>query len=464
MTLGRLKWLAIVAPLGFLAAMWGLLHSVLLPLHHFPAVLAVLGVTVAGVSLFAFGVFEVVNRLERQILEQRDELRQRTQELKAVLAVGRAASSSLELGELLDAAMDAILEVTRTDAAEVWLREEPGELVLARHRGVDADAFAERTRLRDGEGLPGLAATEGAPIVVHDLPHECRFVRPQILERGFRTYCALPLRHREEIVGVLGVASKDPDKLSGERELRLLVGIGERVALAIANARLHERVLDGAVLEERMRIARELHDGLAQVLGYINTQTLAVKRLLATGRAEEARGELDAMEDAARDVYGDVREAILGLRMSLPRQGLVPALRGYLDEYAPMSGVQLSLEADERVELLELPPEVEIQLLRVVQEALANVRKHARATHAAVRLALADGELAIEIADDGQGFDPRLEAHTGWPRFGLQTMRERAQALGGRFAVESGPGAGTRVRVSLPVGRPGEVASAARAR
>jgi len=462
MTLGRLKWLAIVAPIGFLAAMWALLHSLLFDLHEFPGLLVVLVTAVLGIALFAFGVFEMVNRLERRIMEQNEELEQRTQELEAVLTVGREASSSLEPGELLDAAMDAILEVTRSDAAEVWLRSAPGELVLARHRGADEEAFAERTRLRDDEGLPGLAAARGTPIVVHDLPNDRRFVRPRVTELGFQTYCALPLRHRDETVGVLGVASRDPEKLCSERELRLLEGIGEAVAMAIANARLHERVLDGAVLEERIRIARELHDGLAQVLGYINAQTLAVKRLLATGRIDDARGELDAMESAARTTYRDVREAILGLRSSLPRQGLVPALRHYLDEYGSMAGAEISLDlvGEGELEGLELPPAVEIQLLRIVQEALANVRKHARAEHATVRLGLDDGALALEVADDGQGFDPGLEARTGWPRFGLQTMRERAQAVGGRFDVVSAPGRGTRVTVTLPVVRPGEVAGA----
>ncbi|MDH4101753.1 MAG: GAF domain-containing sensor histidine kinase [Thermoleophilia bacterium] len=463
MTLGQLKWLAIIVPIALLSGFWALLHSVFFELHEFPDVLFILGGTVAGTALFAFAVFAVVNRLEQRILVQNKELEQRTQELETLLTVGRAASSSLELGELLDAAMDAILEATKTDAAEVWLRSTPGELVLTRHRGADEDAFTERTRLRDGEGLPGLTAAQAATIVVHDLPNESRFVRPLIVERGFQTYCGLPLRHRDEIVGVLGVASKEPGRLSSDRDLRLLAGIGEAVALAIANARLHERVLDGAVLEERIRIARELHDGLAQVLGYINTQTLAVKRLLATGRAREARDELDAMERAARNVYGDVREAILGLRMSLPRQGLIPALRRYLEEYSPMSGVTLKLDAGEHAETLKLQPEVEIQLMRVVQEALANVRKHAHAAHATVRITVDDGILAIEVADDGQGFDPGLEARTGWPRFGLQTMRERVQAVGGRFEIESKPGAGTRLKVTLPAA-PEEVALASGAR
>lgn len=464
MTLGRLKWLAIVAPIGFLAAMWALLHSVLFGLHDFPGVVVILAVTITGIALFAFGVFAVISRFERQVIAQNEELEQRRHELEAVLTVGRAASSSLEPGELLDAAMDAILEVTKTDAAEVWLRSAPGELILARHRGIDAEAFAERTRLRDGEGLPGLTATAAAPVVVQDLPNDRRFVRPSVLERGFHTYCGLPLRHRGEIVGVLGVASKEPGKLSSERELRVLAGIGEGVALAIANARLHERVLDGAVLEERIRIARELHDGVAQVLGYIITQTLAVKRLLATGRAEDAMLELDAMEGAARSVYADVREAILGLRTSLPWHGLVPALRSYIEEYQGMSGARLGLDATPEVETVELRPEIEIQLMRIVQEALANVRKHSGAEQATVRLAVHAGVLSIDVADDGQGFELGHETRTGWPRFGLQTMRERAQAVGGTFEVESKHGSGTHVTVTVPVALRREAAHAPRAR
>src|SRR3972149_7219583 len=184
MTLGRLKWLAIVVPVALLSGVWARLPSVFFDFHKSPDVLFILGGTVAGTSLFAFAVFAVVNRLERRILVQNDELEQRAQELEALLTVGRAASSSLELGELLDAAMDAILEVTKTDAAGVWLRSAPGELVLVRHRGSDEEAFTEQTRLRDGEGLPGLTATAAAPVVVPALPNAGRFARARTTEPG----------------------------------------------------------------------------------------------------------------------------------------------------------------------------------------------------------------------------------------------------------------------------------------
>jgi len=463
MTLGRLKWLAIVLPTLFLTAVWVLLHDVAIELHRYPGILVLFGVTVLAVAVFAFGVFAVVNRLERRIVDQNQELEQRTSELEAVLAVGRAASSSLELQELLEASMDAILDVTSADIAEVWVRSSQGELTLARHRGLDGDAFAERTRFRIGEGLPGLTAATGEPVVVRDLARDPRVVRDALRTAEFEAYVGLPLRHRGEIVGALGVASRDAERLASGRELRLLEGIGERVALAIVNARLHEQVLDGAVLEERVRIARELHDGLAQVLGYINTQTQAVKRLLAVGRIDDGRAELDAMEEAARAVYADVREAIVGLRTSLPRQSLVPSLREYLEEFCAMAGVEGSLDVGENVGELELRPEVEIQALRIVQEALTNVRKHAAAVSVTVGVDLIDGALEVTVVDDGRGFDPAAAPRGRWPRFGLQTMRERAEAAGGRFVVESSPGAGTRVDVTIPVVAHAEVAHASRA-
>lgn len=377
-----------------------------------------------------------------------DKTRLRNQELAALLAVGQAASSSLHLADMLDEALDAILTVTSAEAAEVWLWD-GGELRLERLRGDQSEAFAERTRFRLGEGLPGVTAEAGRPVAVHDLVSDPRLLRRGVTELGFQTYFGLPLLRAGELVGVLGVAARDPDALRNPAEHRLLEGIGEQVAVAIENARLHARVLDGAVLEERERIARELHDGLAQVLGYVNTQTLAIKKLLATGRREEAERHVAEMEATAREVYTDVREAILGLRSA--RGALLPNLRQYVSEYGRMAGAELELEVDEAVERLRLQPSVEIQLVRIVQEALSNVRKHAEATRAAVRLGASERELTIEVEDDGRGFDRATPVRTGWPRFGLQIMRERAQAIGGTFDVASEPGRGTKVVVRVPL-------------
>jgi len=158
------------------------------------------------------------------------------------------------------------------------------------------------------------------------------------------------------------------------------------------------------------------------------------------------------MQGVARDLYGDVREGILGLRTG-PGDGLAAALRGYLDRYAEMSGLRVAFDVEPEAADARPAPAAEVQLMRVVQEALSNVRKHARARSVSVRFAREGGCLSVEIRDDGRGFDPTVRPSTGWPHFGLQTMRERAESVGGTLAVETTRGRGTRVTARVPVER-----------
>jgi len=382
---------------------------------------------------------------------------QRGHELAALLAVARAAAASIELPRLLDEALDAVLEGTSAETAELWLSDDAGNLTLACVRGVAASAFREVTRLAPGDGLPGVAAESGSLVTVHELGADPRFVRAAVVELGFQTYVALPLRHREAGVGVLAVASRKPDALSSTAEGRLLAGIAEQLALSIDNARLHQRVLDIAVIEERERIARELHDGVAQVLGYINTQTMAVRRLLEVNRADRAQHELSAMETAARDVYEDVREAILGLRaLSQLQSGLPDGLRTYASRFSEMAHLSVDIDVRGDLDGNVIPKAADIQIMRIVQEALTNVRKHAKAGAATVRLEKLDESFIVSITDDGEGFDPDILSTAGPPRFGLQSMRERAVGIGGTLKVRSAPGFGTTITVEIPAKSNGE--------
>ncbi len=382
-----------------------------------------------------------------------EEAQLRNRELRALLEVGKAVASSLDLDELLNRSLDTIIEVTSAEEAEIWLAGPEDHLTLGCHRGPHRESFLERTEFHLGEGIPGIVAKELEPIVVHDLASDPRFLRQRVVEEGFNTFCALPLRHQAKLVGVLTVAALSAEALKKPREIHLLEGIGERLAIAVENARLYQQVQDLAVLQERERIAREMHDGMAQLLGYINTQTIAVRKFLSDGRVEQARVELTKMEDTARDLYADVREGILGLRLaSMRHEGLLPALREYTERYMEMSGIFVEIEVPPEAEKSQLPPSVEIQLMRVVQEALTNVRKHSKASTVQVKFEPnGNDELLVIIADDGQGFEldrPRL---TGWPRFGLQTMRERAEAVGGALKIDSAAGKGTSVEIRVPL-------------
>ena len=221
-------------------------------------------------------------------------------------------------------------------------------------------------------------------------------------------------------------------------------------------SRLQNRITqdnrDSAVIQERERTAREMHDGMAQLLGYINTQTIAVRKLLSDNRFAEAHEELTKIENIARGLYADVREGILGLRIPADsRDGLVKTMREYAASYTEMSGIRIEIEAPAGIDLSDLSPSSEIQLTRIIQEALTNVRKHSKATNAVVTFARRANELCLNITDNGRGFDMTNLPPREWPRFGLQTMKERAQAVGGGFEIQTALGKGCNILVRVPL-------------
>jgi signal transduction histidine kinase len=213
---------------------------------------------------------------------------------------------------------------------------------------------------------------------------------------------------------------------------------------------IEQRNRDLAILEERDRLAREMHDGLAQILGYLNLKVLATEQMLSAGKTPQAREELQRMEKAVQGACADVREAILSLRTTIsPQKGLVPTLAEFLEQFSDQTGLKVEL-ASAKVEQLSLPLETQFQLLRIIQEALTNVRKHAQATQARVKIEEGPEWVTIKVEDNGQGFDPAPKDQKKGHRFGLQIMRERAEGIGGRLTVQSKPGQGTRIVVKVP--------------
>lgn len=380
-----------------------------------------------------------------------EQSQRQNQEMLAMMAVGRAANSSLDLDEVLVKALDTILDVSTAEAAEVWLMEDNQELVMRCHRGIHREAFLEHTRFMVGEGFPGIVAKTGEPVLAHDLASDPRLVRQRIAEAGFRTFYVLPLRHQDGRIDVLAVAARSEEALVEPGELRLLDGIGESMAVAIENARLHQQIGNIAILGERERIAREMHDGLAQVLAYINAQTSAISRHLADGRTEEAREEVIQLRDAAREVYADVREAILGLRIASAQPGHIwGSLQEYTEKFAVQTEIPVSWEGLDQAQLVSLESATETQLMRIIQEALTNVRKHAAASRVTLSIGAENGCLSVAVEDDGKGFDTADVGSDGQSRFGLHTMRERAESVGSTLHLESVIGVGTKVTVRVP--------------
>ncbi len=205
-----------------------------------------------------------------------------------------------------------------------------------------------------------------------------------------------------------------------------------------------------AIVEERERIARELHDGMAQLLGYINTKAMAVRLLLQKHQQKVAEEQLHQLEVAARDLFIDIREAILGLKTNTMEDiDLQTAIKDYSEQFSQLSGIPVEVRMNSGGGPIYIDPEVELQLIRIVQEALTNVRRHANATEATITLECNNGTLKLVIADDGIGMDSESPRDKGHPHFGLSTMQERAESIDADFKIVSVPNAGTRIEVRI---------------
>lgn len=405
---------------------------------------------------FAAGQLDEPLRLDRAdelgiLAHAFDTMRQRLRASLAEVAEWNR-SALLDPERVIALVVQKARDLAGADVAGLSLVEESSGDLTWRLLVGGSERFRQ-IRLQPGEGIAGYVVQTARPLVVDDWARPAAdrpATAPIVGLEGLRAVLAVPLQSGGRAFGMLMVAHRRPTPFPDD-QVALLASLADQAAVALENARLYAKVQYLAVLEERERIAREMHDGLGQVLGYVNTKTMAVARLLETGRLDEAREQVAQLEAAAKEVYADVREGVLSLRTSLgPGHGLLAALREYLAGFEQQSGIPTGLEAPDGDAALRLPLAAELQLLRIIQEALTNVRKHARASHAAVRFAVSDGVLQIVVEDDGQGFDPERVGREGWPRFGLQTMRERAEAISGVFAVESRLGEGTRIRVTIP--------------
>ncbi len=234
--------------------------------------------------------------------------------------------------------------------------------------------------------------------------------------------------------------------------METLASLANQATIALEHARLEARLRELAVVEERERIARELHDGIAQVLGYVNTKSQAIDGYLAGGHVAEARTQVAELGSAARAVYVDVREAILGLRSPIePGQGLGAAVEGHARRVAADSRFALDLDISADVFDLRLDPDAEGQVYRIVQEALTNVRKHAGADRIRVALAIVDGMLDLLIEDDGRGLGSGAVCDRRAALRAAVDARARRVDRGGARGRGAAGRPGVSVRLSLPL-------------
>ncbi|MEA2704908.1 MAG: hypothetical protein QOD63_2853, partial [Actinomycetota bacterium] len=250
------------------------------------------------------------------------------------------------------------------------------------------------------------------------------------------------------VVGAFYLADKDGATTFTQGDEALIGDLAANAANAIENARLYEQSRELSIVEERTRVARELHDALAQTLFSLGLTAGAAAALV---RADPARAEseLATVQDLARAAASEVRSLVFELRPSaLDDDGLAPALAKHLELVGRAHGLETTMTSSGPGPV-PVSPRTEAELFRIAQEALTNVVRHASAGSASVALVVDDDSVTLTVADDGDGFDPDVRA-IRTRRLGLTSMRERAVALGGRLTIDSVPGEGTTVSVVVP--------------
>lgn len=389
-------------------------------------------------------------RLYQQVKESTGELAQRNEELELINAIANAVSSTMELEPLLEAMLLRVSGLFGAAAGEIFLREEGRKRYQhAMHVGEAREAFVVDKHYRLGEGLVGLVAESGSPILTTNLGEETRFERPAVLAAGFSTLVSVPLVGKGQVVGVLNLAFRGQRQIS-DREVGLLTAMGAGVGIAVENARLTRQARRVAVLEERERIGMDLHDGIIQSI-YATGLTLDSLRLLLESSPERAKDMLDRVIDGLNSVIRDIRSYILDLQPTRVRSiQLADALQELAREFRANTLIDLELKLEEdAISLLE--GRMASELFLIAQEALANVSKHAEATRVWLNVRHVEDEILMQVIDNGRGFNPEIKKRM--LGHGLSNIEERANAIGGSWHIASGPGQGTTVTVRLTLER-----------
>jgi signal transduction histidine kinase len=304
-------------------------------------------------------------------------------------------------------------------------------------------------------GLLGVMLREGKPLRLTDIRTDPRFwgwpsAHPQLTD-----VLGVPIRQREHVLGFIFAACKTEPGGFTEQDERLVSLFAAHAAIALTNARLYERGRELSVLQERARLARDLHDAVSQKLFSVRAKARAAVVLVERDPAR-AIEEIDSVADLAGQAHAELRAVIDGLAPpDLAADGLAGSIRGYAVLAGRTHGAQVVVQAGE---IPVLDPQQETAVYRIAQEAIGNSLRHSGSRQVSVSLYRRRNSVVLEVSDCGIGFDPRATP----AGLGLASMRERAVSVGGRLSITATPGTGSRVRLSVPTGtaRTGDAAAA----
>jgi PAS domain S-box-containing protein len=385
-------------------------------------------------------------RLNEQVQRYAEEMEQRvadrTRELQAMYEVMAIANEALDLETTLERSLGRVLEAMRSDAGSIHLLDDgEQQLRLVAQQGVPPEVVAQIESLPRESHPVGWVVEHNQPLAVPDVTFDAQ----ERVRTVPQTYVGMPIQSHGQTVGVLSILRESAQPQFGEEEVALLTSIADQVGAVVESSRLRRRAEQAAVLEERQRLARGLHDSVTQAL-------YSVTLLAETGRLASQAADMETAESCLERLGGVTQQALKEMRLliyelrppALETEGLAGALQQRLDAVESRAGVDARLLVQGEVDLTAPQEEA---LYRIALEALNNALKHAEANTVTVWIFHDGKRKGLEVTDDGRGFDPETVADLGG--LGLVMMRERAEQVGADVTIRSTPGEGTRVEVSI---------------
>lgn len=361
-----------------------------------------------------------------------------------VSAVVLAVSSQLSVSDVLGKIVRAARSLAGARYAALGVPGEGGTFAEFVVDGLTAKEQAAIGPLPRQHGMLAVILREGEPIRLADIRQDPRFWGWPAAHPELKDVLGVPIRNGEETLGLIFAANKMAPGGFTERDERVVSLFAAHAAIALTNARLYERGRELSVLQERARLARDLHDAVSQKLFSIRAKARAAA-ILVDRDAPRAIEEIRSVAELAGQAYAELRAVIDGLTPpELAAGGLVSSVRAYAVLAGRTQGTEVTVRA---AELPALSQQQDTAIYRVAQEAIGNALRHSGAVHVTVDLFRRQRAVVLQVSDDGAGFEP------GAPPagLGLASMRERARSVGGRLTVTSTKGTGTQVRLSIPV-------------
>lgn len=377
------------------------------------------------------------------------ETEQRAHELEIINSVQQGLASKLDVQSIYDLVGDTFHKFFNAQVVMISTYDPESDSVEHRYAIERGQRVNSPGRHPPG-GFRSQIIRTGQPLLVNrNVAQEAtRLVQPILPGTATpRSWLGVPMLDNGKVTGILSVQNVDEEDAFDEADVRLLQTFAAAMSIALENARLYEKERQVAILEERQRLGRELHDSVTQSLYGISLYAQAARGKMAAQDLEQARQYLEDIQNTAQESLADMRLLIFELRPPiLEREGLVAALQNRISAVENRA----MIKAEIRCSLAErLPRGVEEGLYQIAREALNNVIKHAHARNVAINIERSAASVRLEIQDDGVGFDPETAIRKGC--LGITNMQERAQAQGWEMQVASRPGEGTRIRVEVPL-------------